>query len=85
MISFGGAPSTVVKERVRGRNVIIPDGWFRGKNAELKSTADGDWVLIEGETEFRYKDGTIATLPEGYDERDLRYVYDLLRKREHKA
>lgn len=65
--------------------MIIPDGWFGGKNAELKSTADGDWVLIEGETEFRYKNGEIATLPEGYDERDLRHVYDLLRERERKA
>lgn len=62
--------------------VIIPDGWFKGKKAELKRTADGDWVQIEGETEFRYKNGQIATLPEGYDERDLRYVYDLLRDRE---
>jgi hypothetical protein len=65
--------------------VIIPDGWFRAKNAELKSTADGDWVLIEGQTEFRYKDGKIAALPEGHDERDLRHVYDLLRERERKA
>jgi len=61
--------------------MIIPDGPFQGEEAELKATAAGDCVRIKGETEFCVKDGKI-TFKIGYDERDLRYVYDLLRKRE---
>jgi len=60
--------------------VIVPDGPFQGKQAELKATAAGDCVRIDGETEFRVKDGRIV-LPIDYDERDLLHVYDLLRKK----
>lgn len=63
--------------------VIILDRWFRGKKAELKSTAEGDWVRIEGETEFCVKDGKIISETE-YDQRDLQHVYDLLRARDRK-
>jgi len=63
--------------------VIIPDGWFRGKKAEVKSTAEGDWVRIEGETEFCVKDGKIIS-EMNYDQRDLQYVYDLFRTRDQK-
>src|SRR5579863_3670502 len=57
--------------------VTIPDGWFRGKKAQLKSTAEADWVRIEGETEFCVRDGKIIS-ETGYDQRDLQYVYNLL-------
>ena len=40
-----------------------------------------DWVRIDGETEFCLKYGRL-TYEIGYDERDLRHVYDLLQKRE---
>jgi hypothetical protein len=65
----------------------IRDGWFEGRNAELKSTQAGDWVRIEGEevVEFCVKDGSIISPKQSvidYDERDLLHVYDLLRKRE---
>ena len=63
--------------------MIIPDGWFRGKKAEVKSTAEGDWVRIEGETEFCVKDGKIIS-EMNYDQRDLQYVYDLFRTRDQK-
>ena len=59
--------------------MIIPDGPFQGKEAIL--TTGCDCMLIKGETGFRVKDGKI-TFEIGYDERDLRHVYDLLRKRE---
>jgi hypothetical protein len=61
--------------------MIIPDGPFKDKKAQLKTTPTGDWVRIAGETEYCVKGGKI-TFEKGYDERDLRYVYDLLRKRE---
>ena len=61
-------------------SMIIPDGPFCGRKAELKTTAAGDWVRIDGETEFCVKDGRIG-FEIGYDERDLRHLYDLLRKR----
>lgn len=63
--------------------MIIPDGWFRGKKAVLRSTAEGDWVRIEGETEFDVTDGKISSETE-YDQRDLQHVYDLLRARDQK-
>lgn len=59
--------------------MIIPDGPFKDKRAELKATAEGDCVRIDGETEFCVKDGHIV-FPIDYDERDLLHVYDLLRK-----
>lgn len=58
--------------------MIIPDGWFQGKNAELIANCDG--VMIERETIFFVKDGrTIFQI--GEDEQNLRHVYDLLRQR----
>lgn len=60
--------------------MIIPDGPFQGKRAELKATAAGDCVRIHGETDFCVKEGKI-TFPVDYDERDLLHVYDLLRKK----
>jgi len=60
--------------------VIIPDGPFQGKRAELKATAAGDCVRIDEETEFCAKDGHI-NFPIDYDERDLLHVYDLLRRK----
>lgn len=63
--------------------MIIPDGWFSGKEAELKSTPEADWIRIEGETEFCVKDGKIISGTD-YDQRDLQYVYDLLRTRNRK-
>jgi len=62
--------------------MIIPDGPFRGRKAELRTTKEGDWVRIEGESQFCVKPNDQITFEIGYDERDLRPVYDLLRKRE---
>jgi hypothetical protein len=57
--------------------VIIPDGPFKDKEAEL--TIGCDWVQIEGETGFCMKEGKLK-FSVNYDERDLRHIYDLLRK-----
>jgi len=58
--------------------VIIPDRPFQGKRAHLRTTAEGEWVRIEDETDFCVdKQGKIKFDIE-YSERDLRHVYDLL-------
>lgn len=62
----------------KGKSMIIPGGPFQRKNAELITDCDG--VIIEGKTIFFAKDGrTIFQI--GEDERDLRHVYDLLRRK----
>ncbi len=60
--------------------MIIPDGPFQGKEAEL--FADVDCVRIVGEIDFLVKKDGRIIFPIDYDERDLRHIYDLLRKRE---
>lgn len=65
------------------KSLIIRGGSFEGKKAELRADAAGDWVRIAGETVFCVKDGHIKWDPFliDYDERDLLYVYELLRKK----
>lgn len=65
--------------------MIIPDGWFEDKNAELRSNALGDWVLIEGENDFCIDNGRITNLTMGDRAREIEVevlrIYDLLRAR----
>ncbi len=56
--------------------MIIPDGPFKGKEAEL--ITECDHVRIEGEAGFCMKEGKLRFYMD-YDERDLRHIYDLLR------
>jgi hypothetical protein len=58
--------------------MVIPEGRFQGKAAIL--TVGCDCILIEREIGFCVKDGKIIFPTDGYDERDLRHVYDLLRR-----
>jgi hypothetical protein len=60
--------------------MIIPDGWFQGKKAELGTNAAGDWVQIDQETHFFVKDGRFYLSIEDIDHiEEFRHIYDLLR------
>jgi hypothetical protein len=62
--------------------VVISDGWFQGKKAELRTNAAGDCVRIEDGTEFLVKDGKTYISPDDVGHVDeFRRIYEQLRKR----
>lgn len=60
----------------------IPDGWFKDKKAELTTSAAGDWVRIDVDTNFCVKEGRFYVCPDDIGHVDeFRRIYDLLRKK----
>jgi hypothetical protein len=66
--------------------MIIPSGWFEGKNAELETNEAGQWVLIEGENGFCIKDRRVTNFSEEDQARNIEdeilRIYDMLREKE---
>lgn len=62
--------------------MIISDGWFQGKNAELRTNAAGDWVRIDDDTQFCVKDEKYYLSIEDVGHVDeFRRIYDHLQKK----
>jgi hypothetical protein len=62
--------------------MLIPDGWFQGKKAVLRTNTAGDWVQIDDGTEFCVRNGKIYALQNDIGQvDDFRRIYDLLRKK----
>lgn len=63
-------------------SLIIPGGWFGGRTAKLRTNTAGDWVRIDGDTEFCVKDGKISlSIDDVGQAGEFRRIYDLVRKR----
>lgn len=62
--------------------MMISDGWFEGKRAELRTNQAGDWVRIEDGTEFCVRDGKIyLSIDDAGHEDEFRRIYDQLRNK----
>jgi len=60
--------------------MIISDGWFQGKKAELTTNQAGDWVRIDDDTQFCVRDGKIyLSIDDAGHEGEFRLIYDQLR------
>ena len=75
----GRRGKAAIARRIR---MDIRDGWFKGKKAELRTNAAGDWVRIDEDTEFCVKDGkTYLSIDDIGHVDDFRRIYDLLREK----
>lgn len=65
-----------------GAIMIISDGWFKDRKAELRTNQAGDWVKIDADTEFCVRDGKIyLSVDDAGHEGEFRRIYDQLRKK----
>lgn len=61
--------------------MILRDGWFQGKKAELRTNAAGDWVRIGEDSEFCVKEGKFYVSVDDIGHLDeFRLIYGLLRE-----